>query len=264
MLLERISAFWLRVKALVHRRKLDRDLDEELAFHLAVRAPKYGDGPAAQAAARRQFGNTTHIRESCRELWTFAWLETLRQDLRYAVRTLAKTPAFSFVAVLSLALGIGANTALFSLMDVMLLRPLPVKNPQELVEFVRTNSVSTMTNIPYSVYTSFRQDQSVLADVFAIASSNVAFRGGGVTDQAWALNVSGEFFPALGVNPLLGRTITPDDDRPGAMERVAVLSHAFWSPRLGSDPAVLGATVRLSGELYTVIGVMPTEFFGVG
>ena len=228
MLLERVGAIWLRAKALVHRRRLDRDLDEELAFHLAMRARKYGDDPAAHAAARRQFGNPTRIRETCRELWTFAVLETLWQDLRYAARTLAKAPAFSIVAVLSLALGIGANTAIFSLMDVMLLQALPVRNPQELVEFVRADpGGAMMTNLPYSVFTSFRQGRSVLSDVFAITSSNLAFRGGGATDRVSAHKVSGGFFPALGVNPLLGRTITPDDDQPGAMNHVAVLSYAF-------------------------------------
>jgi predicted permease len=264
MLLERVGAIWMRAKALVHRRRLDRDLDEELTFHLAMRARKYGDDPAAHAAARRQFGNPTRIRETCRELWTFASLETLWQDLRYAVRTLAKTRAFSVVAILSLALGIGANTAIFSLMDVMLLRTLPVKNPQELVEFVRAvPDGAMMTNLPYSVFTSFRQDRSVLSDVFAISSASFAFRGGGATDRVSAHTVSGGYFPALGVNALLGRTIAPDDDRPGAMNHVAVLSYAFWSRRLGSDPAILGATVRLSNETYTVIGVMTPEFFGV-
>src|ERR1035437_9706360 len=189
---------------------------------------------------------------------------TIWQDLRYAVRTLAKTPAFSVVAILSLALGIGANTAIFSLMDVMLLRAMPVKNPQELAEFVRAfPDGAMMTNLPYSVFTSFRQDRSVLSDVFAISSASVAFRGGGATDRVGAHKVSGRYFPALGVNALLGRTITPDDDRPGAMNHVAVLSYAFWSRRMGSDPAILGATVRLSNESYTVIGIMPPEFLGV-
>ena len=264
MLLERVSAIWLRAKALVHRRRLDRDLDEELAFHLAMRAKSCGDDPAARAAARRQFGNTTRIREACRELWTFAALETLWQDLRYAVRTLARTPAFSMVAVLSLALGIGANSALFSLMDVMLLRALPVKNPQDLVEFVRAHpDGSAMTNLPYPVFEYFRRDRSVLSDVFAISLSSLVFRAGGLSERATAHEVSGSFFPSLGVQALMGRTLGPDDDRAGAANHVAVISYAFWSRRFGRDPSALGADVRLSGERFTVAGIMPPEFCGV-
>jgi predicted permease len=264
MLLERLSASWLRAKALIHRRRLDRDLDEELAFHLAMRAQKYGDDPAAHRAARRQFGNPTRIRETCREVWTFATLETLWQDLRYAVRTLARTPAFSVVAVLSLALGIGANTALFSLMDVMLLRALPVKNPQELVEFVRAHpDGAMMTNLPYPVFEYFRRDRGVLSDVFAIGWSSPVFRAGAVSERARAHEVSGSFFPSLGVQALMGRTIGPDDDRAGAANRVAVISYAFWSRQFGRDPSALGADVRLSGERFTVVGVMPPEFFGL-
>ena len=264
MLLERLSASWLRAKALIHRRKLDRDLDEELAFHLAMRARKYGDDPAAHRAARRQFGNPTRIRETCRELWTFATLETLWQDLRYAVRTLARTPAFSVVAVLSLALGIGANTALFSLMDVMLLRALPVKNPQELVEFVRaTPDGAMMTNLPYPVFEYFRRDRGALSDVFAIGWSRPVLRAGGVSRRASAHEVSGSFFPSLGVQALMGRTFGPDDDRAGAANRVAVISYAFWSRQFGRDPSAVGADVHLSGERFTVVGIMPPEFFGL-
>ena len=264
MLLERLGAIWLRIKALLHRRRLERDLDEELAFHLAMRARKYGENPAAQAAARRQFGNPTRIRERCRELWTFAALETLWQDLRYAVRTLAKAPAFSIVAVLSLALGIGANTTLFSLMDVMLLRALPVKNPQELVEFVRAHpDGAMMTNLPYPVFEYFRRDHSALSDVFAIGWSNPVLRASGVSEQATAHEISGSFFPSLGVRAVMGRTIGPDDDRAGAANHVAVISYAFWSRQFGRDPAALGASVRLSGAPFTVIGIMPPEFFGV-
>ena len=264
MLLERVSALCLRAEALVHRRRLDRDLDEELTFHLAMRARDYGDAPAAEAAARRQFGNAARIREICRELWTFAVLETSWQDLRYAARTLARTPAFSIVAVLSLALGIGANTALFSLMDVMLLRALPVKNPQELVEFVRARpDGGMMTNLPYPVFEYFRRDRSVLSDVFAIASSSPVFRAGGISERVKVHEVSGSFFPSLGVQALMGRTISPEDDRVGAANRVAVISYAFWSRQFGRDSSAIGAGVRLSGERFTVAGIMPPEFFGI-
>jgi predicted permease len=168
------------------------------------------------------------------------------------------------VAVLSLALGIGANTALFSLMDVMLLRALPVKNPQELVEFVRAHpDGAMMTNLPYPVLEYFRRDHGVLADVFAIKDSSPVLRAGGVSERATAHAVSGSFFPSLGVQALMGRTIGPDDDRAGAANRVAVISYAFWSRQFGRDPAALNADVRLSGERFTVVGIMPPEFFGL-
>src|SRR5450759_1451858 len=254
MLLERVGAIWMRAKALVHRRRLDRDLYEELTFHLARRARKYGGDDAAHAAARRQFGNATRIRETCRELWTFAPLETLGQDLRYAARTLGKTRAFSIVAVLSLALGIGANTALFSLMDVMLLSALPVKNPQELVQFVRAHpDGNMMTNLPYPVFEYLGRDRSVLSDVIAISPSNPVFRAGGMPERTSAHEVSGSFFPSLGVQAVLGRTIGPDDDRVGAANRVAVISYAFWSRQFGRDPSALGGGVRLSGERFTCL-----------
>ena len=263
MLLERARAIWLRAMALVRRRRLDRDLDEELAFHLASRAQKYGDDPAAHATARRQFGNTTQIRETCRELWTFAALEILLQDLRYAARTLAKTPAFSVVAVLSLALGIGANSALFSLMDVMLLRALPVRNPQELVELVKaTPDGAMMTNFPLALFEHFRRD-GVLVDVFAVSQASPVVQAGDSSERTQSHEVSGAFFPSLGVQALMGRTIGPNDDRVGAANRVAVISYAFWSRQFGRDPSTLGANLRLSGERFTIVGIMPQEFCGV-
>jgi predicted permease len=204
------------------------------------------------------------LRNTCRKLWTFAALEALWQDVRYSVRTLAGTPAFTIVAVLSLALGIGANTALFSLTDVMLLRALPVRNPRELVEFVRARpDGGMMTNLPYPVFEYFRRDREVLSDVFATSWSSPVFRAGGTSERITAHEVSGSFFPSLGVQPLMGRTIVPDDDRAGAANRVAVIGYAFWSRQFGRDPSILGATVRLDGERYTVAGIMPPEFFGV-
>lgn len=263
MLLERLIATWLRIKALVHRRRLDRDLEEELAFHQAMLAERYGDDAAAHSAARRQFGNATRIRESCRELWTFSPLETLWQDLRYATRNLAKTPGFAIVAILSLALGIGANAALFSLMDAMLFRALPVKNPEELVEFVRARADSMMTNLPFPVFEYLSRNHDVLSDVFAICPSNPAIQVEGLPESARVHEVSGSFFPSLGVKPRMGRVVGPDDDQAGSANRVAVLSYAFWSRKFGRSPSALGAKVRLSGEPFTIIGVMPPEFFGV-
>jgi len=257
-----------KLLCLVRRGRLNRELEEEMQFHLDMKARQNQENGMADRdarfAAQRQFGNAMRIRESCRTLWTVESLEILWRDLRHGVRMLARTPGFSIVAILSLALGIGANTALFSLMDVMLLRPLPVKNPQELVEFVRLQpSGAMMTNLPYSVFSRFQQDHTVVSDVFAFSASNLAFRSTGAADQVNAHRVSGTFFPALGVNASLGRFITPNDDQPSSPIRVAVLSYAFWTRRLGSDPSILGANVRLSGELYLIIGIMPPGFFGV-
>src|SRR4051812_6996936 len=139
----------------------------------------------------------------------------LWQDLRYAVRTLGRTPAFTFVAILSLALGIGANAALFSVADVMLLRALPVRKPHELVEFVRWHpDGAMMTNLPSEVFDYFKRDQSVLSERFAISPGGATFRAGGVSVRVVSHEVSGSFFPSLAVQPLAGRIIVPDDDRP--------------------------------------------------
>lgn len=266
--MEWLGEVWRRMLFLFRRRKFDRDLEEEMRFHLEMKERQnQADGMSDRdslIAARRQFGNAGQIRETCRSLWSVDSVEALLRDLRYGLRMLVRTPAFTIVAVLSLALGIGANTALFSLMDVMLLRPLPVRNPQELVEFVRLQpSGAMMTNLPYSVFSRFQQDHTVLSSPFAFTASSLAFRSTGAADQVRAHRVSGTFFPTLGVPAFLGRFITTDDDQPGSSARVAVLSYAFWTGRLASDPSVLGASVRLSGEPYVIIGIMPPGFFGV-
>lgn len=249
-----IRESWLRVKALVQRRRLEHDLDEELAFHLAMREEGMAPGQA-----RRQFGNVTRIREICRELWTFSLLESLAQDLRYGWRTLRRAPVFAGVAIASLALGIGANAALFSLMDVMLLRHLRVKDAARLVEFVRVDPPSMMTNVPYSLYTHFATDGAVLADVFAIATSGRAVQSGGVTEMARVHEITGGFFPALGVRAQVGRTMGPGDEG----QAVAVLSYGYWGRRFGYDTSIVGSAIRVNGEPATVVGVMPAGFAGV-
>jgi predicted permease len=182
----------------------------------------------------------------------------------YAVRILRARPVFAVVAVLTLALGIGANTAMFSVMDVMLLRALPVKNPQELVEFVRwAPDGSMMTNLPYEVFQHLRENTTVLSGIFAFMADTRVLRAGLGSERTRVHEVSGGFFSTLGVNALLGRTIDPNDDRPNAEAQVAVLSYPFWSRRFGRDPSVVGATVRVNGMPCTVIGVMPSDFFGV-
>ncbi len=257
-----------RLPVLFRRDRFDRDLEEEMQFHIEMQAEENQERgmPAEEAryAARRQFGNARALREACQDTWSYRILEALWQDLRYGVRTLAKARVFSTIAVVSLALGIGANTALFSLMNIMLLRALPVKNAQQLVEFVRVDGPSMMTNLPYAVFTYFRHDQAVLEDVFAVYGSYVVFRmGPAAPEKVNCQFVSGSFFPALGISALIGRAVAPDDERPGTGNRAAVLSYGFWARRFGQDPSVIGATARVDDELFTVVGVMPREFVGV-
>jgi predicted permease len=185
-------------------------------------------------------------------------------DIKYSFRQLRRSPVFAAVAVLSLALGIGANTAIFSVMNAMLLRSLPVTNPEELVEFVHvTPEGGKMTNLHYPVFEHLKDNHDGLSGIFAFYSRSVVFRIQGEARRFTAHTVSGSFFPTLGVNAFLGRSIGPDDDRPGRAAPVVVLSHSFWSRQFGRDPAVLGTTVQVDGKPLTVIGVMPPQFFGV-
>jgi predicted permease len=263
-----LSDLLYRLRALFRRRSMEAELDEELRAHFELHVEKYiRSGLTREQAARRarlEFGGLEQVKEECRDARGVNFVETLIQDVRYAIRILRQSPVFAVVAVLTLALGIGANTAIFSVMDVMLLRALPVQNPQELVEFVRWDPRgSMMTNLPYAVLQHLRENTTVLSGVFAFTADTRVFRAGVGSERSMVHEVSGEFFSTLGVNPLLGRTIDPKDDLPDAQSQVAVLSYPFWSRRFGRDPSALGSTVRVNGRPCTVIGVMPAGFFGV-
>jgi predicted permease len=191
-------------------------------------------------------------------------LRTVLQDVSLGIRLLRRSPGFTAVVILTLALGIGANTAVFSVMDAMLLRQLPVRNPQELVEFVRVYpDGGAMTNLPYAVFEHLQKNTSVLSAIFALTADTRALRATNDSERVLVHEVSGSFFPALGVAPLFGRALDPQDARPGATNQVAVLSYLFWSHHFGRDPSALGATVRVDAVPYTIVGVMGPAFFGV-
>jgi len=246
---------WLRIKRLWKRRQLDRDLDDELAFHLAMRERKnFADGMEANEAryaARRQFGNKTSWKERTREMWMLASLESLAQDLRYAVRMFRKNPAFTIVAVLTLALGIGANTAIFSVINGVLLNPLPYKDPQRLVAMRQNDSLMNISDIQRMTRT-FSQGGG-------INLAQMDYTSGPEPIQIHAGYVDAGFLETLGVAPLLGRIISPEEDVKGG-PHVIVASYSFWQNFLNGDPQVLGKTVSLTGNDYTVIGVMPPGF----
>ncbi len=214
------------------------------------------------------------------EPWSFTLLETLLQDLRYGARTLWRNPVFAGAVILTLALGIGANTAIFTLLDAVVLRRLPVERPGELYVFGAWYGEGSMhsdgvpdrdTNLfSYPLYQDFREHTDVFTDLAAVSSYSVwaylspgASSGGASLEAAETRLVSGDFFETLGVRAALGRTIRPEDDRVPGGHPVAVLSHAFWASHLGSSPDTVGRPLRMNGTVYTVVGVTPPDFRGV-
>jgi len=278
-------AWWLQ------RRRREDTLREELEFHLSEEADeRRSDGmgvEAARWAARRDLGNVTMLREDARRLWTWIWLEQLAQDLRFALRAMRRSRTFTAMAVLTLALGIGANTAIFSFMDALLLRSLPVSDPDSLVvltwrsrlfnprgeAFVlrgingstfREKSEITARIFPYPAFERLQQGASpVTSSLFAhVKGERLHIVANGEAEVAQGEYVSGDFFRGLGVVPAAGRAIVNEDDRPGAMP-VAVLSMGFASRRFGNPSTAVGQLIRINNVPFTVVGVAPTEFSGV-
>jgi len=257
-----------RLRALFRRDDMDAELDEELRAHLDHQAEKYvQSGMSPEEAKRRaaiEFGGLDQVKEECRDAWGLHLIDTLLQDVRFGAHVLTKNLGVTAVAILSLALGIGANIALFSVMNVMLLRALPVRSPQELVEFVRLAPDGTvMSNLEYAEFEYLRKNTSVLSGIFAIWMDTRVLGSRTGSERVLVHEVSGSFFPTLGVKALLGREIDPNDDRSDTEHHVAVLSYPFWTSHFGRDPSVVGAAVRINAAPYTVIGVMPPDFFGV-
>lgn len=255
MISEWMNKSWLRLKSIFRRASLDRDLNDEVAFHLSMREQQNRlagiDPEEASYSARRQFGNTTSLKERTREMWTLVSLESFWQDLRYAVRILRKNPAFTAVAVLTLALGIGANTAIFSVINGVLLSPLPYKDPQQLVAMKQNDSLQNIIDI--------QRQTRAFSQGGGINLAQMDYTSGPEPLQIHAGYVDAGFLETLGVAPQLGRIISPNEDVKGG-PRVIVISYPFWQNFLNGDPQVLGRTLRLTGNDYTVIGVMPAGF----
>jgi putative ABC transport system permease protein len=251
-----MGELWRRLQFLLHRKQFEQDLADEMRLHLDLRAAEDGE-----SAARRRFGNITQLREASRGVWGWAFLETLGQDLRYGLRTLAANPGFTATAVLSLALGIGANTAIFSILNAVMLRSLPVEDPHRLVE-LRTGDSSYFTN---PIWEQVRDHQQAFSGALAFGNDRFDLAAGGESQFAEGLWVSGDFFRVLGVPAVRGRLFTPDDDRHGGGRSgaVAVISHSFWERQFGGDPNVLGKTVRLNRHVFTIVGVTPPWFTGL-
>jgi predicted permease len=190
-------------------------------------------------------------------------MQTLRQDLLYGIRILAKRPGFTLIVALTLALGIGANTAVFSLIDAFLLKLLPVRDPQQLVFVRATNPRGEITgSFPYPIFEQFRDQNRSFSGIFAYDHTRVSVTVEGQPEMVWGDFVSGSYFDVLGVSAILGRTFTADDDQAGK-QPAAVISSGYWRRRFGRDPAVIGKTIYLAKIPFTVIGVTSPEFYGL-
>jgi predicted permease len=281
-MMEWFNVLWARLRALFRRESVLRDIEEELRAHVEMETEtniKRGLPPdEARAAALKSFGNPVRKTERGYDIRGGGWLETLWQDLRYGARMLLKGKGFTAVAVLSLALGIGANTAIFSLLDAVLLRSLPVREPEKLVFFGKGEGATAINEFPnrnwgcfsYHFYREARRLSEVFSDVAAAQlrpwSVHGAVNTNGTNSEQAPIEVqlvSGSYFSTLGVKASLGRVITDDDDRVYGAHPVAVVSHDWWELRLGGDPAAVGKTVMIDKIAYTIIGVAPAEFSGL-
>src|SRR6185295_1306994 len=266
--MEHLLAIWHRLVALVRRRRLERDLDDELAFHLAMREADYRreglSAAVAADAARRRFGNVAHLKEQTRDMWIFPSFESLRQDARYALRTLRKSPGFTFVAVFALAVGIGGNTAIFSLIDAVRLRALPYQEPDRLM-VLWGNVVRTKVErrgASYPDYLDWQAQATTFDGMAAFGGGPAILALGDEPERINAEIVSPPYFSLLGVNAARGRTFLPEED--GAQNTNAlVLSDALWQRRFGGDPQVIGRAVRIEPRSFTIVGIMPPGFKGL-
>ena len=246
-----MNELWRRLQYIVNRKQYEQDLADEMRLHRDLVAQ----------TADRSFGNAAQIQEASRAVWIWPFLETLAQDTRYAWRTLRASPGFAATAVLSLALGIGANTAIFSILNAVMLRSLPVADPGQLVE-VQSQHDSFLTN---PIWEQVRDHQQAFSGALAYSGTRFDLASGGESHFAQGLWVSGDFFHVLGVPAMRGRVFTTDDDRRGSGHAgpVAVISYGFWKAHFAGDPDVLGKTVRLDRHPFTIIGVTPPWFTGL-
>jgi putative ABC transport system permease protein len=257
-----LSDFLFRLRALVRRSSVERELDEELRLHAELEARKYGQ-------ARLRLAGTEQVKEACRDARGTRWVEDLAKDLRYAARSLGKSPGFTAVAMLSLALGIGANTAIFQLLDALRLRTLPVKAPEELltVRLADMRGVRGSVNRPdavtYRIWEQIAARQTAFSDIFAWSEGEVNLSPAGEARMAGVLWVTGGLFPGLGVEPLMGRLFTAADDRRGCGTPGAVVSYGFWKSELGGDAAAIGRKLTLNGHAVEIVGVTRPGFFGL-
>jgi predicted permease len=253
------------MRFLFSRKRRQAELNEEIQSHLEMAARdrmERGEAAAqARAAAQREFGNAAVVREVTHDQWGWAWLANLFQDLHFGARMLRKSPGFTTVAILTLALGIGANTAIFSIVDAVLLRPLPYPDPDQLVLMfdVPLKQPDALAAMSYRDFRECREQNHVFSEMAGNAFHDLTLTGVGEPSVVNTADVTPEIFPLLGAKPLAGRTLLPEDGQQGAAP-VAVVSENLWRSRFGANPNVLGKLITLDMRSFTVVGILPASF----
>jgi predicted permease len=259
-----LRAWFLRLGGLFQRERSDRELSTEMESHLQMHIEDNLRAGMAKEDARRnallKLGGVEQTKELLRERRGLPMLEVFLQDAKYAFRMLRKNPAFTAVAALTLAVGMGATTSIFSVVNSVLLRPLPYANHAQLLRIQETHPGSSSTGLTYATFLDLQRDAKAMENISAHREWVFNVTGGAEPEQVVGALVSGNFFTALGSSPLLGRVLFPEDDRAGGNNRVVVLSNALWQSRFGADAGILGKIVEVNAEPFTVVGVMAPGF----
>ncbi len=257
-----LSDLFIRVRSLFRRATVETELDDELRFHFEQQLAKYVDSGLTPAEALRrariEFGGLDQVKEECREARGVRVMETLYQDMRYGWRMLRKSPGFTAVALLTLALGIGANTAIFSVVYGVLLQPLPYQDPSRLIVLQETTPKVGTVGVSYPNFLDWRAQSRAFSKMAAVSSVDFNLAGADRPENISGSAVSSNFLAMLGVRPLLGRDFDPSEEKAGTAP-VVLLSYQLWQSHFGGDRSVLGRTVALDGRSFTVIGVLPAN-----
>jgi predicted permease len=265
ILFNKLSQLWSRLLFYARRDQFDRELEEEMRFHLEMKAEENlaaGISPEeARYAARRQFGNQTLLREVSRDMWSFRFLETLARDLRYGLRVLVKNPGFTLVAIITLGLGIGANTAIFSVVNAVLLRPLPYPHAERMVYVLEGSLSDPKLERSYSPqnFIDIRSRNQSFDSYSSLSYVSFTLTGDQQPEALIGLLATTDFGRVAGMAPALGRVFTAEENAPGK-DHVALISDGLWKRRFGADPQIVGRSVQLNGEPFAIIGVMPPNF----
>ncbi|HKD14231.1 MAG TPA: ABC transporter permease, partial [Candidatus Angelobacter sp.] len=256
------SDLLIRLRSLFRRKAAETELDDELRFHFEHLVEKYlSSGMTREEATRRarlSFGGDDQVKEECREARGVQLIETLLQDVRYAIRMLRKSPGFTTVAILSLGLGIGANTAIFSVVNGVLLRGLPYHDPSRLTMVWEKDDRGTRDNVGYATYVDWKAQNKSFENLALYASWQPVLQVG-EPEELNGLRVTSNYFRTLGVNPELGRDFLPEEDVPTA-NKVVMLSHSLWVRKFNSDPGIVGKTINMNATSYVVAGVLPASY----